>query len=159
MTLLRMTTGNLYTASQFRTMAPRSCTGCDCRRLDLIRLFSAKRAPQLTFEPKASVLVSSNIREIASRRFFKHSSLDLPCPFAPGTSAQYAMYQGPSCSTITVNSWCIAHSNKGGSSCHRLRRHLQPQIHSTPRKPAVKRLAARKAPGEVGAHHLLPHPP
>jgi hypothetical protein len=46
------------------------------------------------------------IRVIASRRFARHSSRDLPCPLAPGTSAQYATYHGPSCSTIAVNSLC-----------------------------------------------------
>lgn len=42
-----------------------------------------------------------------SLRFAKHSSRVRPWPFAPGTSAQYAMNQGPSCSTIAVNSLCI----------------------------------------------------
>ena len=46
----------------------------------------------------------SKIRAIPSRRFARHSARDLPWPFAPGTSAQYAMYQGPSFSTIAVNS-------------------------------------------------------
>jgi len=45
---------------------------------------------------------------IPSRRFAKHSSRVRPCPFAPGTSAQYAMNQGPSCSTIALNSLCIS---------------------------------------------------
>lgn len=46
----------------------------------------------------------SRIKAIASRRFARHSSRVFPCPLAPGTSAQYAMYHGPSCSTIAVNS-------------------------------------------------------
>jgi len=33
-----------------------------------------------------------------------HSSGVSPCPFAPGTSAQYATYHGPSRSMIAVNS-------------------------------------------------------
>ena len=30
-----------------------------------------------------------------------------PCPFDPGTLAQEAMYQGPSCSTTAVNSFRV----------------------------------------------------
>jgi len=46
----------------------------------------------------------SRISAIASRKFARHSSCVFPCPFAPGTSAQYATNQGPSCSMIAVNS-------------------------------------------------------
>src|ERR1035438_6511694 len=56
---------------------------------------------------KASARLYSRTRVIASRRFAIHSSRDLPSPLAPGTSAQYAMYHGPSSSTIAVNSLCI----------------------------------------------------
>ena len=56
---------------------------------------------------KASSRLYSRTRVIASRRFAMHSSRDFPSPLAPGTSAQYAMYQGPSSSTIAVNSLCI----------------------------------------------------
>ena len=47
------------------------------------------------------------MRAIASRRFDRHSSRDFPWPLAPGTSAQYAMGQGPSRSTMAVNSLCM----------------------------------------------------
>src|ERR1039457_7003470 len=50
----------------------------------------------------------SRIRAIASRRFARHSSRVLPCPLAPGTSAQYPTYHEPSCSTIAVNSLRIS---------------------------------------------------
>lgn len=53
-----------------------------------------------------SSLRCSRIRAIASRRSARHSSDDLPCPLAPGTSAQYATYHGPSRSIIAVNSLC-----------------------------------------------------
>jgi hypothetical protein len=46
----------------------------------------------------------SRMSAIASRKFARHSSCVLPCPFAPGNSAQYDTNQGPSCSTIAVNS-------------------------------------------------------
>lgn len=46
----------------------------------------------------------SRMSAIAARKFARHSSSVFPCPFAPGTSAQYATNQGPSCSTIAVNS-------------------------------------------------------
>src|ERR1700676_1322492 len=53
---------------------------------------------------KESCRLFSRRSAIASRRFARHSSRDLPWPFAPGTSAQYAIYHGPSCSTMAVNS-------------------------------------------------------
>jgi hypothetical protein len=57
---------------------------------------------------KDSSRLCSRIKAIASRRFARHSSRVLPCPLAPGTSAQYPTYQGPSCSTIAVNSLRIS---------------------------------------------------
>ncbi len=57
-------------------------------------------------ERKDSSRRYSEMLAIASRRFAMHSSRDLPWPFAPGTSAQYPIYHGPSCSTIAVNSLC-----------------------------------------------------
>ena len=56
---------------------------------------------------KDSSRLCTRMSAIASRRFARHSSRDLPWPFAPGTSAQYATYHGPSCSTIAVNSLCM----------------------------------------------------
>ena len=47
----------------------------------------------------------ARISAIASRKFARHSSCVVPWPFAPGTSAQYATNQGPSLSTIAVNSF------------------------------------------------------
>ena len=46
----------------------------------------------------------SRMSAIASRKFARHSSCVRPWPFAPGSSAQYDTNQGPSCSTIAVNS-------------------------------------------------------
>src|ERR1035437_868752 len=57
---------------------------------------------------KDSSRLLSRIRAIASRRFARHSSRVLPCPLAPGTSAQYPTYHEPSCSTIAVNSLRIS---------------------------------------------------
>jgi exodeoxyribonuclease III len=53
---------------------------------------------------RVSSRLCSRISAIASRKFARHSSCVFPCPFAPGTSAQYATNQGPSRSTIAVNS-------------------------------------------------------
>jgi hypothetical protein len=52
----------------------------------------------------------SRMSAMASRRLSRHSSRDLPWPLAPGTSAQYATYHGPSCSMIAVNSLRMLHS-------------------------------------------------
>ena len=46
----------------------------------------------------------SRISVMASRRLSRHDSRVRPWPLAPGTSAQQAINQGPSCSTIAVNS-------------------------------------------------------
>jgi hypothetical protein len=54
-----------------------------------------------------SSLRSSIIKLIASVRLFRHSSIVLPCPLAPGISGQYAMYQSSSFSIIAVNSLCM----------------------------------------------------
>jgi hypothetical protein len=50
----------------------------------------------------------SKISAIASRKFAWHSACVFPCPFAPGTSAQYATNHGPSRSTSAVNSFRMA---------------------------------------------------
>src|SRR5579872_60522 len=56
---------------------------------------------------KDSSRLCSRINAMASRKFARHSSSVLPCPLAPGTSAQYATNQGPSRSMIAVNSLCM----------------------------------------------------
>ena len=68
---------------------------------------------------KDSSRLCSRMRAIASRRFVRHSSRDLPWPLAPGTSAQYATCHGPSCSTIAVNSLCISpfYRRRHAASC------------------------------------------
>lgn len=60
----------------------------------------------------------SRMSVMASRRLARLSSRDLPWPFAPGTSAQYAMYHGPSFSTIAVNSLRMLHSIAGNSAAN-----------------------------------------
>src|SRR5688572_10443969 len=45
-------------------------------------------------ERKDSSRLCSSTSAIASRRLAMHSSRDLPCPLAPGISAQYATYHG-----------------------------------------------------------------
>lgn len=55
---------------------------------------------------------SSRIREMASDRLCNASSFDFPCPFAPGTSGEYAMNQSSSRSTTAVNSALMARSNR-----------------------------------------------
>ena len=79
---------------------------------------------------KDSSRLCSRTRAIASRRFARHSSRVLPCPLAPGTSAQYPTYHGPSCSTIAVNSLRITlfyrrrvGTRSGNSGCPERRRY------------------------------------
>lgn len=57
----------------------------------------------------ASSRRSSRINEIASAKLWRASSFVLPCPFAPGTSGQYAMNQSSSRSMIAVNSFPIGY--------------------------------------------------
>lgn len=45
------------------------------------------------------------ISVMAARKFARHSSRVLPCPLAPGTSAQYATCHSPSRSMTAVNSF------------------------------------------------------
>jgi hypothetical protein len=47
-------------------------------------------------EHRDSSRLCSRISSMASRRFAKHASRVRPCPFAPGTSAQYAIESRPS---------------------------------------------------------------
>ena len=53
----------------------------------------------------ASVRRSCRIKAIAPARFFRAAALVRPCPFAPGTSGQYATNHLPSRSMIAVNSF------------------------------------------------------
>ena len=57
---------------------------------------------------RPSVRRSSSISAIASERLSFAPSFVCPCPFAPGTSGQYAMYHSPSRSITAVNSLCIS---------------------------------------------------
>lgn len=76
-------------------------------RTSASRFIRQRRVPAWRLEAGRAVILPGGdprIIAIASRRFARHSSRVLPWPFAPGTSAQYATYQGPPCSTIAVNS-------------------------------------------------------
>src|ERR1041384_501866 len=74
----------------------------------------------------ASSRRSSRMSAMASIRFCRHSSMVCPCPFAPGTSGQVAMYQSPSCSINAVNSLCIdclhctTNLHQGHKKCRRI---------------------------------------
>src|SRR5205814_5832126 len=56
----------------------------------------------------ASARRSRRIRAIAAARLFRAAAFVRPCPFAPGTSAQYATNHLPSRSIIAVNSFRMA---------------------------------------------------
>src|SRR5205807_311847 len=56
----------------------------------------------------ASARRSRRIRAIAAARLFRAAAFVRPCPFAPGTSAQYARNHLPSRSIIAVNSFRMA---------------------------------------------------
>ncbi len=56
----------------------------------------------------ASARRSRRIRAIAAARLFRAAAFVRPCPFAPGTSGQYATNHLPSRSIIAVNSLRMA---------------------------------------------------
>lgn len=88
---------------------------------------------------------SSRISAIASRKLLIASCLVCPCPLAPGTSGQYAIYHVPSCSITAVNSFRIKYlASRVWRERHRIQAYVAEQ------RSAIPVVPHRHAPRHVG---------